>query len=78
MVHLPPAPVTGVTFRKTIRCVLAALLAVPLVVHAQRGGGISPGLVKQADPIKAEEVPLRKPPAPIPPRGCGSSHDQRC
>ena len=56
-------------FQRTMKCVLAALLALPLAVHAQGGGGISPGLVKQADPIKAEEVPLRKPPAPIPPRG---------
>jgi len=48
--------------------VIAAVLCVPLAIHAQ-GGGISPGTVRRADPIKAEEVPARKQPAPIPPRG---------
>src|SRR5512134_3866676 len=54
---------------KTPGLIVAAMLAVPMVMHAQGGGGISPGLVRQADPITAEEVPLRKPPAPLPPRG---------
>ncbi len=45
----------------------AALIAAQLALHAQ--GGLSPGMVKQADPIKANEVPARKRPAPIPPRG---------
>jgi len=54
---------------KTVCFVVAAVLGLPLLMHAQGGGGISPGTVKRADPIKAEEVPARKPPAPIPPRG---------
>jgi hypothetical protein len=54
---------------KTAWLVAAGMLAVSLVMHAQGGGGISPGMVRQADPITAEEVPLRKPRAPIPPRG---------
>ena len=54
---------------KTACFVVAAVLGLPLLMHAQGGGGISPGTVKRADPIKAEEVPARKPPAPIPPRG---------
>ena len=49
--------------------VLGAVLAAPSAMHAQGGGGISPGTVRRADPIKAEEVPARKQPAPIPPRG---------
>ena len=54
---------------KTDCFVVAAVLGLPLLMHAQGGGGISPGTVKRADPIKAGEVPARKPPAPIPPRG---------
>ena len=49
--------------------VVAVVLAAPLAMHAQGGGGISPGTVRRADPIRAEEVPARKQPAPIPPRG---------
>src|SRR5215204_6134 len=46
----------------------AVLAAGELAIHAQ-GGGISPGMVRQADPIRPNEVPARKRPAPIPPRG---------
>jgi hypothetical protein len=38
-------------------------------VSAQGGGGVQPGMVRRADPIKASEVPARKRPAPLPPRG---------
>jgi hypothetical protein len=55
--------------RSLVPVVVASLMAAPLTMHAQGGGGISPGTVRRADPIKAEEVPARKPPAPIPPRG---------
>ena len=50
--------------------ILATASAVPqLAAQTGGGGGIQPGRVRQADPIKAEEVPPRKRPAPIPPRG---------
>jgi hypothetical protein len=48
--------------------VVAGAVAAMQLAQAQ-GGGISPGTVRRADPIKVEEVPQRKPPAPIPPRG---------
>jgi hypothetical protein len=51
---------------------LALLLTIAcgarLALSAQ-GGGVQPGMVRKADPIKAEEVPPRRRPAPIPPRG---------
>jgi hypothetical protein len=47
---------------------VAAFGARQLALSAQ-GGGVQPGMVRRADPIKASEVPARKPPAPIPPRG---------
>lgn len=55
--------------RSLASLILVAVLAAPPAMHAQGGGGISPGTVRRADPIKAEEVPARKPAAPIPPRG---------
>jgi hypothetical protein len=48
---------------------LAIAFSARLALSAQGGGGIQPGTVKRADPIKATEVPPRKRPAPIPPRG---------
>jgi hypothetical protein len=60
---------TAVTSVAAACVVVAAVLALPLLMHAQGGGGISPGTVRRADPIRAEEVPARKQPAPIPPRG---------
>ncbi len=47
--------------------VLAIAFGARLAISAQ--GGVQPGTVKRADPIKASEVPARKRPAPIPPRG---------
>jgi len=55
--------------RSLASVVVAVAVAAPLAMHAQGGGGISPGTVRRADPIKAEEVPARKRPASIPPRG---------
>jgi hypothetical protein len=49
--------------------VVAIVLGAPLAMRAQGGGGVSPGRVRQADPITADEVPVRRQPAPIPPRG---------
>ena len=51
--------------------VLIAVIAFStrLAPSAQGRGGVQPGMVKRADPIKAEEVPQRRRPAPIPPRG---------
>ncbi|HVG53478.1 MAG TPA: hypothetical protein VM846_03585 [Vicinamibacterales bacterium] len=49
--------------------ILAIAFSARLAVSAQGGGGIQPGTVKRADPIKASEVPSRKRAAPIPPRG---------
>ena len=48
---------------------ITAAIAAQASVHAQNGGGVVPGRVRQADPIKPEEVPSRKRAAPIPPRG---------
>ena len=48
---------------------LSIAFSARLALVAQGGGGIQPGTVKRADPIKASEVPARKRPAPIPPRG---------
>jgi hypothetical protein len=45
------------------------MTASQLAAQSQGGGGISAGTVRRADPIKASEVPPRKRPAPIPPRG---------
>ena len=47
---------------------VAIAFSAGLVLSAQ-GSGVQPGTVKRADPIKASEVPARKRPAPIPPRG---------
>lgn len=53
----------------TFLSVFAGLVAFQLAGAAQTGGGVQPGRVRQADPIKAEEVPARRAPRPIPPRG---------
>ena len=46
---------------------LTVLAAPHRTVDAQ--GGVQPGMVRRADPIKPEEVPPRKRVAPLPPRG---------
>jgi hypothetical protein len=57
--------------RSIIGLALLTAVAVGVRQHAvsAQGGGVSAGTVRRADPIKAEEVPSRKRPAPIPPRG---------
>src|SRR5688572_18721396 len=51
---------------------LAVMLAIAFTANralSAQGGGVQPGTVKRADPIKTSDVPARKRPAPIPPRG---------
>src|SRR5262245_28731588 len=48
--------------------VLGIAFSVRLALSAQ-GRGVQPATMKRADPIKAPELPARKRPAPIPPRG---------
>jgi hypothetical protein len=57
--------------RSIVGLALLTAVAVGVRQHAVsgQGGGVSAGTVRRADPIKAEEVPPRKRPAPIPPRG---------
>jgi len=52
-----------------VAIVAVVMTASQLAAQSQGGGGISAGTVRRADPIKASEVPPRKRPAPIPPRG---------
>ena len=49
--------------------IVASTVAASQLAAQTGGSGVQPGRVRQADPIKAEEVPVRKKPAPIPPRG---------
>ena len=49
--------------------ILGIVLTARQLTAQSQGGGITAGTVRRADPIKASEVPARKRPAPIPPRG---------
>jgi hypothetical protein len=54
---------------RSLACILVILVTAGATQQLAAQSGIQPGRVRQADPIKAEEVPARKKPAPIPPRG---------
>jgi hypothetical protein len=49
--------------------ILGIVLTARQLTAQSQSGGITAGTVRRADPIKASEVPARKRPAPIPPRG---------